>query len=101
MEQCTSETTGWCLDRRINVPTILTVLSSLAAAIAVVVSLQSRLDVVEQQTRTNTADIRTMQEQAVTVARMGEKLEGIAASLNEIKQELRQELRRQRDGRDR
>jgi len=80
---------SWCIDRRINISTIFTALTSLAVAVAMMVNMQSRLDVVERETRMNTADIRSMQEQAVKVARMDEKLEGISATLNEIKQELR------------
>lgn len=80
----------WCIDRRVNVGTVVSALSSLAIAAGMIASLAARLDAVEGQVVQMREDAQESRRTAMQVERIDERIIAMHRMLEEIKAELRQ-----------
>lgn len=80
---------GWSLDRRVNMGTVLSVITSLAVVISLVVTLATRLEVVEDRLASLEHALGEARSTAVKVERIDERVDSIRRILEEIKDELR------------
>lgn len=92
MNSCDSGN-NWCVDRRVNVGTLMGIVSSLVVVISLVVGLNTRLEVAEDKLRKEERRIEEMRETAIKVERIEERVLGIRAILLEIKEELKDRRR--------
>lgn len=88
MSACIPEN-NWCVDKRVNVGTLMAVISSLVVAISLVVGLSTRLEVAEEKLGKVEQRVEDMRETAIKVERIEERVLGIRTILLEIKEELK------------
>lgn len=86
---CEPRGTGWCIDKRINVGTLVSIVSCLTVAIALFVSLQMRVEVVEDKLGRMESSIEQYRQTDIKVERIEERVQGIQQVLREIRDELR------------
>ena len=72
MQQCSSSSTSWCIDKKINLPTILTILKSLAVVAACGFAFYGRLVDVEAQASANSQEIKALGGKVSSVVRIEE-----------------------------
>jgi DNA/RNA endonuclease YhcR with UshA esterase domain len=89
MQHCNEEH-GWRLDRRVNISTVVSALTSLAIAVGMIVSLETRLDALESGTAQMREEVREARKTVLQVERIDERIIAMHRMLEEIKVELRQ-----------
>ncbi|MCT4627904.1 hypothetical protein [Halodesulfovibrio sp.] len=70
MKECSSS--SWCIDKTINVPTILTILKSLAVVAVCAFAFYSRIVEVEAQASANAQEIKAISRKVSSVVRIEE-----------------------------
>lgn len=89
MQKC-EEKGGWCFDRRVNISTMISAVTSLAIVIAMIVSLEARVDALEAKTALMREEVRESRKTTMQVERIDERIMAMHHVLEEIKAELRQ-----------
>lgn len=80
---------GWCVDKRVNIGTLMGLVSSLVVVISLVVGLNTRLQLAEEQLGKVEQRIDELRETAIKVERIEERVLGIRTILLEIKDDLK------------
>ncbi len=89
MTTCTPAEAGWCVDKRVNVSTLMAVASSLVVAVSLVVGLNMRLGVAEEKLVKVEDRVEQMRETVIKVERIEERIVGLRLILLEIKEDLK------------
>lgn len=89
MQKC-EDNGGWCFDRRVNISTMISAVTSLAIVIAMIVSLEARVDALEAKTALMREEVRESRKTTMQVERIDERIMAMHHVLEEIKAELRQ-----------
>lgn len=80
---------NWRLERRIDLGTLLSVASALAVAVALVSGLSARVRSAEDQLCRVERRVEDAQATAVKLERVEERLAGVQAALQELRDELK------------
>lgn len=93
MQRC-DNTPAWCLDRRVNISTVLSVASSLVVAVAMITSLAARIDALEAKAGMLRDEVRESRRTVLQVERIDERI----VAMQHVLEEIKAELRRRREG---
>lgn len=74
MKECSPASPSWCIDKKINIPTILTILKSLVVVAACAFAFYGRLVDVEAQATANAQEIKTINQKVGSVGRIEEAM---------------------------
>lgn len=84
-----AEETGWRVDKRVNISTLMGLTSTLVMVISLVVGLNMRQQVTEEQLGKVEQRVEQLRETVIKVERIEERVLGLRTLLLEIKNELK------------
>lgn len=86
MPEATSE---WRFDHKLNISTLVTIVSALIAIASMGATMQKRLDVVESVTQNINLEFKETRIMALQVARIETRLDALQQSITELRDEIR------------
>jgi hypothetical protein len=89
VKACATDSTGWCLDRKVNIPTVLAALTMVVSLVGFGARVESKVCALEE--RAAKLELQGNQVRAVEIKmeRLEERVAGMQRTLTEIRDELR------------
>lgn len=89
MPEIDFEPQGWKLDKRINLPTIVSLATTLVIVVSLFTTLSTDMQYVKEDVAQVKCDLKEAQQNALKVVRIEERLRGMETIMVEIKNEVK------------